>query len=255
MCRRRLAPPWGLAAQLSGAGCATSLAPFCYDGVVFRRRKPVMLPRDDRWRALAERLDLSDASDRAERIRRWLDLDVVELQPVYALRREGLPTAYLFDTLAERRGPSGTVQVRRSHCLVRSGAVICSVAFRALPRQDKVLESLQASRSGAVRLEIGSDPEFEASVSLYTRDPEGLAALLTTPIRRVLRRLLAERQADAISLVVGERHVVASFTGGEERSMVMLEGVLADTMSLVSLLPAVQRARDEVRPEDLLDLG
>jgi hypothetical protein len=222
---------------------------------VFRRRPPVTPPHDDGWRALAERLDLADASDRAERIRRWLDLDVKQLQPVYALRREGLPTAYLFDTLAERRGPSGTVQRRRSHCLVRSGAVICSVAFRALPRQDKVLESLQASRSGAVRLEIGSDAAFDASVSLYTRDPEGLAGLLTAPIRRVLKRLLVDRRAEGVDLVVGERHVVASFSGGAEGAMVMLEQVLADTMSLVSLLPAVQRARDDVRPEDLLDLG
>ncbi len=222
---------------------------------MFYRRKPVTRPRDGRWRALAERLDLVDASDRAERIRRWLDLDVVALEPVYALRREGLPTVYLFDTLSERRGPSGTVQVLRSQCLARSGAEICAFAFRATPRQDKVLESLQASRSGAVRLELSSDPTFDAAVSVYAREAEGVAALLTAPVRRVLRRLLAERGAAGISLVVGERHVVASFASSEEQSLVTVEQVLSDTISLVALLPAVQRARAELTPDDLLDLG
>ena len=222
---------------------------------VFFRRTPAPSLRAERWPALAERLGLVDASDRAERIRRWLDLDVVAIGPVYALRRQGLPSAYLFDTRSERRGPSGTVQVLRSHCLVRSGGVICRVAFRALARQDKVLESLQASRSGAVRLELPADPAFDAAVSVYARDAEGLAALLTSPVRRVLRRLLVEREAQDISLVVGERHLVAGFVTGEEQSLVTLEQVLADTLSLVSLLPAVQRAHEALSPDDLLDLG
>lgn len=222
---------------------------------VFFRRKPAPRTRADRWPALAERLELVDASDHAERIRRWLDLDVAAIGPVYALRRQGLPSAYLFDTRSERRGPSGTVQALRSHCLVRSGGVICRIAFRALPRQDKVLESLQASRSGAVRLELPADPTFDAAVSVYAREAEGLAALLTSPVRRVLRRLLVEREAPGISLVVGERHLVAGFATSEERSLVTLEQVLADTISLVALLPAVQWAHEALSPDDLLDLG
>jgi hypothetical protein len=221
---------------------------------VFFRRKPAPKTREDRWRALADRLDLADASDRAERIRRFLDLDVLELQPVYALRREGLPTAYLFDTRGERRGPSGSVSVLRSHCLVRSDALISRVAFRALPRQDKVLESLQASRSGAVRVELRSDPAFDAAVSLYAREAEGLAALLTPPVRRVLLRTLTEREARDVVLVVGERHVVASIASPEGGSFVALEQMLADTMSLVSLLPTVQRAHEPVHQDDPLDL-
>lgn len=222
---------------------------------VFFRRRPAPRTRADRWPALAERLELVDASDHAERIRRWLGLDVVAIGPVYALRRRGLPSAYLFDTRSERRGPSGTVPAVRSYCLVRSGGVICRVSFRALPRQAKVLESLQASRSGAVRLDVPGDPTFDAAVSVYARDAEGLTALLTSPVRRVLRRLLVEREAQGIGLVVGERHLVAGFATSEEQSMVTLEQVLADTISLVSLLPAVQRAHDAVSPDDLLDLG
>lgn len=48
---------------------------------------------------------------------------------------------------------------------------------------------------------------------------------------------------------------MSSFASGEDASLTPLEQVLADTISLVSLLPAVQRAHDELLPDDLLDLG
>ena len=220
----------------------------------FRRKEPID-ERLERWRSLAARLELSDAADVAERIRRWLDLDVASLGPIYALRREGVPTAYLFDAVRERRGPSGVVKAVRTTCMVRSDGPIARVAFRASPRQDKVLESLQASRSGAVRLALPSDPAFDADVSVYARDAEGVTLLLTPPVRAVLRRLLVERDAPDVSLVVGERHVVTGFVGGGEHALATLEHLLTDTLSLVSLLPAVQRAHDELSPDDLLDLG
>jgi len=222
--------------------------------VFFRRKQPID-ERLERWRSLAARLELSDAADVAERIRRWLDLDVASLAPIFALHRDGLPTAYLFDAVSERRGPSGVVTVVRTICMVRSEDPIARVAFRASPRQDKVLESLQASRSGAVRLALPNDPAFDADVSVYARDADGVTLLLTPPVRAVLRRLLVERAAPDVSLVVGERHVVTGFAGGAEGALETLEQVLADTLSLVSLLPAVQRAHDELSPDDLLDLG
>jgi len=221
---------------------------------VFFRRKPPPETRLDRWRALAQRLELDDASDHAERIRRWLDLEVAGLEPLYAMRRPGLPTAYLFDTVSERRGPSGVVRSLHRHCLLRGDEEISRVAFRGLPRQDKVLESLQASRSGAVRLALPSDPAFDASVSLYARDDRALGALLTAPVRSALQRLLVERAAAGVSLVVGERHVVVRFSAEEGDGLTLLEQLVADTLSLVSLLPAVQRAHDELSPDDLLDL-
>jgi len=222
---------------------------------VFHRRRQPIDERLERWRSLAARLELSDATDVAERIRRWLDLDVASLGPVFAVRRDGLPTAYLFDTVSERRGPSGVVTAIRTTCMVRSETPIARVAFRAAPRQDKVLESLQASRSGAVRLAVPNDPAFDAAVSVYARDADGVTLLLTQPVRTVLRRLLAERGAPDVGLVVGERHVVTGFAGGGDDALETLEQLLADTLSLVSLLPAVQRAHDELSPDDLLDLG
>lgn len=221
---------------------------------MFFRRRPPPSGRSERWRALADRLELVDASDHAERIRRWLDLDVDALEPAYALRRSGVPTVYLFDTLRERRGPSGVARSLHRHALVRGGDEVSRVAFRALPRQDKVLESLQASRSGAERVALRSAPEFDARVSLYARAPDALAALMTAPVRRALERLLVDRGAPSVSLVVGERHVLVRFATDDDDDLVRLELLLADTLSLVSLLPAVQRAHDDVSPDDLLDL-
>lgn len=222
--------------------------------MVFFRRRPAEETRSDRWRQLAERLELVDASDHAERIARWLDLDVSALEPVYVLRRPALPSAYLFDTLSERRGPTGTVRVLHRHCLVRSEGEVSRVAFRATPRQDKVLESLQASRSGAVRVAIAHAPDFDAAVSLYARDELALPSLMTAPVRAVLLRLLAEREAPGISLVVGQRHLVVRFVTTEGESLRLLELLLADALSLTALLGAVQRAHDEVSADDLLDL-
>ena len=219
----------------------------------FRRRTP-QTTRFDRWRSLADRLELVDASDHAERIRRWLDLDVSALEPLYALRRPGLPVTYLFDTVSERRGPSGVVRVLHRYCLVRSEGEVSRVAFRATARQDKVLESLQASRSGAVRVGLAHVPDFDRVVSLYARAEAALAPLMTAPVRSVLKRLLAEREAPGVSLVVGERHVVVRFVVSEDDALTLLEQLLADTLSLVSLLPAVQRAHDELSADDLLDL-
>ena len=245
----------GAVARNERAVSAPQAAPICYDGGVFFRRPAPEGPRAEPWRAFAARLELRDASDRAERIRRWLDLEGAELHPVYLLRREGLPSVYVFDALRQRRGPSGVVRQLRSYCLVRSEEVIARHVFRALPRQDKVLESLHASRSGAVRVEFPRDAAFDGAVSVYAREADGAAALLTAPVRGVLRRLLAERGLADASVVVGERHVVSSFASGEDPALVLLEQVLADTISLVSLLPAVQRAHDELLPDDLLDLG
>ena len=200
------------------------------------------------------RLELDEASDTAERIRRWLDLGASEVDPAYVLRRPGLPTTFVFDALSERRGPSGSVRVLHRHCLVRSEGEVSRVAFRATARQDKVLESLQASRSGAVRVALAHAPAFDALVSLYARDEAALAPLMTAPLRAVLQRMLVERGAPGVGLVVGERHLVVRFVASEEDDLTLLEQLLADTLSLVSLLPAVQRAHDEVTEDDLLDL-
>jgi hypothetical protein len=233
---------------------------------MFFRRHDREQPPLDPWGELARRLELVDASDVGERIHRWLDLGDAHLAPVYQLRRPGLPAAYLFDALHERQGPSGRVSWTRRCCLVRSEVPVSRVSFRATARQNKVLESLEASRSGAVRVAVTADPVFDAAVSVYARDATAAAAALTPPVRRVLQRLLVERAAPDARLVVGEQHLVSSFETQPGDAMVTLEQVLADTLSLATLLPTgrggltVGRSPAPappaaITPDDLLELG
>jgi hypothetical protein len=228
----------------------------------FRRRHPPAESDADRWRAFAERLELRDAGDVAERIRRWLDLDDAELRPVYLLQRPDLPAVYVYDVHTLRRGPTGELRRTRRCCLVRAEDALSAVAFRAWPRQNKVLDSLEASRSGAQRLELDDDPEFDAAVSVFARDAEGAVRALGGGVREVLARLLTLRGAGEPRVVVGERHLLVSFDAAEGDDMELAEAVLADTLALAALLPAragpampvVTAPLVEISPDDLLDL-
>jgi hypothetical protein len=223
----------------------------------FRRRKPPSPSDADRWRAFAERLELHDASDFAERIGRWLGLEETELSPVYLLQRPELPAVYVYDAHTVRRGPAGAQRRTRRCCLVRAGDVLSAVAFRAGPRQGKVLDSLEASRSGAVRVDFGHDAPFDEVVSVFARDAVTATAALTSPLREVLSRLLTARGAEEPRVVVGERHLLASFDVATGASMDVAEGVLADSLALAALLPQGPPSHPglaAVSPDDLLDL-
>jgi hypothetical protein len=210
---------------------------------------------------MAARLELLDASDVAERVRRWLDLGDALLEPVYLLQRTGLPAVYLYDAHTSRHGPTGSVRRTRRSCLVRSDEPISSVAFRAWPRQNAVIESLEASRSGAVRVDVAADPGFDRAVSVFARDPEAPLRALTAPVREVLTRLLVAREAPGVQVVAGERHLVVSFDAEEVDALTTLEQVLADTLSLIALLPSAHaRTRERpsdvsISPDDLLELN
>jgi hypothetical protein len=246
---------------------------------VFFRRKP-RAGEDvvDGWAALSARLELRDASDVAERIRRWLDLGDAELSPLYLLQREGLPATYVYDAHTTRKGPSGAIRRTRRCCLVRSDTLLSDVAFRAWPRQNEVLESLEASRSGAVRVEVPDDAAFDAAVSVFARDAAAWRDV-PAPVRDVLARLLTVRGAPDARVVVGERHLLASFDGSLGADLAILEHVLADTLALTVLLPALKGAAARpagepagrvepatppgplpdidvsISPDDLLDIG
>lgn len=204
----------------------------------FRRRPAPVDPASARWSDLAARLELQDAGDVAERIRRWLALGDAELAPVYLLQRPGLPAVYLYDAHTVRTGPSGTVRATKRCCLVRSDGPISGVAFRAMPRSTKAAEAIEAGRSGGARVPFEADEAFERAVSVVARDVEAVAATLAAPVRLVLRRALVDRGAVEPRIVVGERHLVASFDAAPaEDELTVLEQVLADTLSLVALLP------------------
>ena len=139
-------------------------------------------------------------------MRRFLDLDEAELRHVHAVRRAGTPTVYLFDVVRRRRGPTGEVVRWSTWCLVRGERPLASVAFRATARREAVLESLEASRSGAVRVDLGAFPEVDAALAVFARDAAAVRVALTPSVTTVLARLVAA--GPGVVVTVGAHHVI-----------------------------------------------
>ena len=207
-----------------------------YDGAMFFRPRRLKDERLEAWQAFAERLDLEDASDVAERLRRWLDLGEVDISPLYAMRQPELPIVYLFDYLTARRGPAGEVTQRRSVCLLRSDEEFAPFSFRALPKQTKARELIEAGRTGSQVVPI--DEAFDAEVTVFARDVDGAAGLLKPPLRAVLVRALTKR-GEGVSLVLGERHAMLSVDGDEPASLATVELLMSDLLSLYAMLDAL----------------
>ena len=170
------------------------------------RRRPQDPSRADRWAAFAARLGAVPADDVAERLRRFLDLDEAELRHVHALRRPEAATLYLFDVVRRRRGPTGEVVRWAAWGLVRGERPVAPVSFRATARREAVLESLEASRSGAVRVDLGAFPEVDAALAVFARDAAAVRAVLTPPVTLALAQLVAA--GPGATVTVGERHVI-----------------------------------------------
>ncbi len=170
------------------------------------RRRPRDLSRTDRWAVFASRIGAAPADDVAERLRRFLDLDEAELRHVHALRRPEAPTAYLFDVVRRRRGPTGEVVRWTGWCLVRGERPLAQVSFRATARREAVLESLEASRSGAVRVDLGAFPDVDAALAVFARDAAAVRAALTPPVTLALAGLVAAGPGAVVT--VGERHLI-----------------------------------------------
>ena len=203
---------------------------------MFFRPRRLKDERREAWLAFAGRLEPEDASDVAERLRRWLDLESVALEPLYALRKPGLPLLYLFEYLKARRGPAGEVSQRVSACLLRSETSFAPLPLRAQAKRNKVMESIEASRSGSQLVSV--EPDFDNAVTVFARDVEGAASVLRPPLRQVLMRALTER-SEGVSLVLGERHALVSVEVEEEVPLVTLELLMSDLLSLYALLTAL----------------
>lgn len=194
--------------------------------------------RQSAWDAFAERLELEDAAGVAERLRRWLDLRDVTLDPVYALRRDAQPTLYLFEYVRERTGPTGSVAQRVWCCLLRADATFAPLALRAHPKRNKVMESLEASRTGSSIVELPTD--CGDAVTVFARDPERAARVVAGPVCAALRRALEQRGAE--SVVVGESHVLAvtepDGEAEESAGLDRLEALAADVLAVYALMGA-----------------
>lgn len=215
------------------------------------RPPPTPPGRADRWAAFARRLEAVEADAAAERIRRFLDLQDAELLHPYVLRRDGQPSLYLFDVVRRRSGPAGQVVRWSTWGLVRGERPLSPVAFRAAPRREPVLESLEASRTGASRVDLSAHPEVDAALAVLARDPLAVRAAVTPAITAVLGRLVA--LGPTASVTVGERHLIGQVDVAEEDDPADLEGFAADLLTLSTLLLVPTRV--VIDEHDFLDLG
>jgi hypothetical protein len=198
------------------------------------RRRPRESSRADRWSSFAARLGAVPADDVAERLRRFLDLDDAEVHHVHAVRRADAPTLYLFDVVRRRRGPTGAVVRWSTWCMVRGERPVARVSFRASARRDAVLESLEASRSGAVRVDLGAFPDVDAALAVFARDAAAVRAVLTPPVTVVLARLVAA--GPGATVTVGERHVIGRIDVDESGDPADVEDVAHGLLDLAGRL-------------------
>lgn len=162
---------------------------------LWQRRRRVV-DREEQWASFAAELELEASAELAGRLRDHLDLGDGELRPVYALRRPNQPQLVLFDQLRERSGPTGAVRRLRTSVLLRTASDTLPASWRASARRNRVVESLEASRSGGVRLELADTaPDFDARVSVYAREVDEVRPILVPAVREVLLRLLAPFEA------------------------------------------------------------
>ena len=224
-------------------------------------RRRVENQRDDQWQRLAAELELESSAELTERMREHLGLGSGAIAPVFSLSRPDQPHVILFDQARERSGPLGSVKSLRTGILLRSVKDHVPVSWRAAARRNRVLESLEASRTGGLRVEMASDEAFDGAVSVYARDVEATRSLLTASVRLALARLLVpgaaandgrEEIADTVgpparfpSIVVGTRNMLFLIEPHEPLAVARLLPLTADMLTLHAALTSAVKARGE----------
>lgn len=226
--------------------------------------------REAAWRAFAAELELEDGSELAGKLHDHLDLGSGELKPIYTLSRPNQPRLILFDQLRERSGPTGSVSSLRTCVLLRARTPVEFVSMRITRRLSPALEAIEAGRTGSSRLvlagEAAQDHEFDALVSVYTRDEAGARRLLNAPARQVIGRLLTnpgervgpdngaagEEIPETVSramlppvVIVGSVDVLLTLDDQEPVDFSRLTDLTADMMGLYAALLAARSALEE----------
>jgi hypothetical protein len=199
------------------------------------RRPPRTPSRAARWAAFAAKIEAHDASAAAERLRRFLDLDDAQVRHVHVLRRASQPSLYLFDVVRQRVGPSGQVVRWSTWALLRSDRPLSPLSIRVAPRRDAVLEALEASRTGAERVDLSTRPEVDAALAVLARDPAAARVLLTPAVTDVLQRMAAA--GPGAGVVVAERHLLAHVDVVEDGDPADVMPLATDLLALSALLP------------------
>lgn len=199
------------------------------------------------WAEFASEFEFEKAAELAAPLEQQFSLGEGRIGNVHALKRAGQPLLVAFDQYRQRRGPTGSVTNLRTFVAVRGVNRQAAPPMRASARRGKALEALEASRSGAQRLSVDADPEFEANVSVFTRERRGAAAVLTRPVREVLLRLLIAADESILtangtesgfattvapSLVVGQRDLLLCLEPRRALPVGALGALLADMLSL-----------------------
>lgn len=212
------------------------------------------------WASFSEDYELVLAPELAERLEENFALGEGELTPIYALQRPGQPLVVAFDQRRHRTGPTGSVVNLRTFVAVRGRGIQIAPPMRASAKRGKVLENLEAGRSGAERLSFDQDKEFDDQVSVYTREVAAATAALTPVVRQIMARLLAAADrallsangtegsfatTAAPSLVIGNRNLLLCIEPRNALPVGQLGELLADMLSLnVALEDAGRRVAD-----------
>src|SRR5690606_34038582 len=151
------------------------------------------------------------------------------IAPIYSLTRSGQPQLVLFEQTRDRHGPAGSVSNVRSCVLLRANGDDDYVSLRATARRNKVLESLEAGRTGSSRVEVADDPYFDQRVSVYARDIQSASALLKDSVKTVLVRLLnpvaaTEQEGEEIAATVAPATIQPSLVIGNKNLLLIVEG-------------------------------
>lgn len=188
--------------------------------------------RAAQWRDFAGSLELVETLEMAEKLRHNLDLGDGVIAPIYSLTRPGQPQLVLFEQTRDRSGPAGSVTSLRSCVLLRANGDNDFLSLRATARRSRVLEAIEAGRTGSSRVSVTDDPTFDARVSVYARDESGVGALLTESVRGILMRLLnptvdESDDEEEIPDTVGPASIPPSLVIGNKNLLLIVEGPTA----------------------------
>jgi hypothetical protein len=207
--------------------------------------EPVLADRLKDWEALAKRFDLEPSPESQALLRSILDLDQdTAVAPIYRnelkLLSDRRIRLYLFDYLDLKKRSIGRPEQLVSVCMLSAQEPFSQLSLKVVRKPHKVLETLEASKSGSTVLDFPDDPNFSEKITIYTREPEAARRLFNQAIRERLIHAFYERDVSPILLLGEKRLLFSSATPAKQpTSLVSLDRLIGDLLSLFALLSAV----------------
>jgi hypothetical protein len=213
---------------------------------MLRRAKPsAPLERLQAWQGFANRLGFAASPGSEANLRTVLNLEPnVLLEPIYRHEfrsSEGkVVRLYLLDYLETRQLAIGRPEQLVSVCVLSSPESFAPLSLKAWRKAHKVMEAIEASKSGGQVVSFPDDAAFAEKVTVFARDSQAARQLLTADLRALFLRALCERSLSP-TLLLGEKRLVLSQATPATEPMVfeVLEDFATDLLGLYSLLTAV----------------